>query len=105
MKKRDDISDKIILGERISNIRRRRGMTQEALAENLPSMSRTTLAFVETGKQRMNSDQCIDLAAALRISVTRLLTGKEGCEECDGSGECNWCHGTGETVAEATAKK
>lgn len=62
------------LGQRISEMRRLRGMSQEKLATALmPPATRASIANIESGKQRVLAHTLIQLAQLLQVSVTDLL--------------------------------
>ena len=68
-------------GERIREIREKRGLTQEQLAKNA-TMSKGFLSDVENNKRNIGSQGLLRIANALGASVDYLLAGKvtEGVE-------------------------
>jgi transcriptional regulator with XRE-family HTH domain len=63
-----------VLGLRILEMRRMRGLTQDKLAASLnPPSTRASIANIESGKQRVLAHTLIQLAQALQISVSELL--------------------------------
>jgi transcriptional regulator with XRE-family HTH domain len=62
------------VGRRIRKARETRGLTQLALA-GLVSLSRTSITNIEQGRQKLLLDTFVDIAAALRLPISRLLPG------------------------------
>jgi len=60
------------MAKRLKTLRRRRGLTQEALATKA-GLSRTYLARLETARQDPTLGTLVKLAQALRVPVVRLL--------------------------------
>lgn len=60
------------IGLRISEIRHRRSLTQSALAA-LVSLSRTSIANIERGEQRIMVHDLIEIATVLQVMISRLL--------------------------------
>ena len=60
------------LGQRIRTIRRKRGLTQQKLAEQIPC-SATYMSYVENGNNRMSLDMFICVANELKVSADVLL--------------------------------
>jgi transcriptional regulator with XRE-family HTH domain len=60
------------MAKRLKTVRRRRGLTQEALAAKA-GLSRTYLARLETARQDPTLSTLVKLAKALGVPVTRLL--------------------------------
>ena len=60
------------MAKRLKTLRRRRGLTQEALAAKA-GLSRTYLARLETARQDPTLSTLVKLAKALRVPVGRLL--------------------------------
>jgi transcriptional regulator with XRE-family HTH domain len=60
------------MAKRLKTLRRRRGLTQEALAAKA-GLSRTYLARLETARQDPTLSTLVKLAKALGVRVTRLL--------------------------------
>ena len=63
-----------LVGQRIREIRTRRGLTQEALALRA-GFSRNLLVDVELGKSGLLYERLFDLAAALDVSAFEFLEG------------------------------
>ena len=59
-------------GSRIRNLRKKRGLTQEQLAERL-SLSPTHLSNIETGTTRVSLSSIVKIANALDVTVDDLL--------------------------------
>lgn len=64
------------VGQRIRELRLRRGMTQESLAIT-SGVTRNVLIDVELGRRGLLYERLFDLADALGVSVSRLLKGIE----------------------------
>ena len=64
---------RLIVGQRIREIRLRRGLTQEALAL-AAGMSRNLLVDVELGKSGLLYERLFDLAAVLDVQVNEFLS-------------------------------
>jgi transcriptional regulator with XRE-family HTH domain len=65
------------LGRRILEVRRMRGFTQERLAASLdPPPTRVSIAHMERGKQRVLAHTLVQLAQALDVGVSDLLSAK-----------------------------
>ena len=60
------------MAKRLKTLRRRRGLTQEALAAKA-GLSRTYLARLETARQDPTLSTLVKLAKALGVPVTALL--------------------------------
>ena len=60
------------VGERISEIRKKRGLSQENLSEKIGIM-RVTLADYERGRSRIYDEMIIRIAKALFVSTDRIL--------------------------------
>jgi transcriptional regulator with XRE-family HTH domain len=65
-----------VVGQRIREIRLRRGLTQEALAL-AAGMSRNLLVDVELGKSGLLYERLFDLAAVLDVEVNEFLSGDD----------------------------
>lgn len=63
------------LGERIATIRKERGMTQQALAEQL-GIAQQTLGHYEVARARIAADLLPPLARLLDVSLDELLIGE-----------------------------
>ncbi len=75
--------DTLEIGKRIRELRRKKGLTQEQLAEQL-NISTVHLAKVETGKRGCSLDILIDIAAFFDASLDYLALGKaRGNELCE----------------------
>lgn len=62
------------IGKNIRSARTRKGMTQDALAEQL-HVSRQTVSNYETGRSRPDIDMLLSIAEALETDVSVLLYG------------------------------
>ena len=63
----------VLLGNRVRLFRQQRGLTQEQIGSRLtPTMTRASLANIETGKQRVLAHTLIQLSAALDVSLDDL---------------------------------
>lgn len=62
----------IIIGKRIKEVRKKRKLSQEALAE-LIEKSPPYISYIETAKKHLSLETLIDIANALHISVDSLL--------------------------------
>lgn len=60
------------IGQRIQNIRNRRGLSQDELAVKA-NTSRKHISLVETGNRGPSVDLLVDLANALEVSVDDIL--------------------------------
>ena len=63
-----------IIGERIRNERKKKGLTQEKLSEEID----VTIAFlsrVERGKSRINLNRLAQISTVLDIPIEKLITG------------------------------
>ncbi len=68
----------LALGRRISDARRRSGLTQEALGSRVqPAVTRAAIANIETGKQRVLAKMLVDIAQALGVAPGSLLPDPE----------------------------
>jgi transcriptional regulator with XRE-family HTH domain len=70
------MSDIQAIGERISTVRRDRGITQDELAEQV-GVSRSAVAQWETGRTGQVTANLARIAATLSISVEYLLNGDD----------------------------
>lgn len=68
--------DYIALGQRIRDLRRKRGLTQEQLAE-LADLCTPYLSHLERGTKKASLAVLIRLAESLGVTVDRLLTGNQ----------------------------
>lgn len=64
----------IILGNTIKKLRRRIGISQEALAEEA-GIHRTYMGRVERGKQNISALNILKVAKALKVPASKLLEG------------------------------
>ena len=63
----------ILLGNRIRTFRQQKGLTQEQLGNRLtPTMTRASVANIETGKQRVLAHTLIQLSGVLDVSADDL---------------------------------
>ena len=62
----------ILLGQRISNMRKRASMSQEALSDAI-ELSRQHLSLIELGKHIPNADTIVKIANVLHVSADDLL--------------------------------
>lgn len=60
------------LGRRINATRKRRGMTQEELADRV-GLTRTSITNIEKGRQKVLSHLLVELSDALNVSLHDLL--------------------------------
>ena len=60
------------VGARIREIRESRGLTQKELASRI-SLTRTSIANIETGRQKIQLHTLYEIAAALNIELSTLL--------------------------------
>ncbi|MBN2617539.1 MAG: helix-turn-helix transcriptional regulator [Spirochaetales bacterium] len=67
-----DLQDDKTVGQRIAEIRKQRGLTQQDLAEKI-GISRVTLADYERGRSRIYDEMIIRIAMALNITTDQLL--------------------------------
>ena len=64
-------------GERLQEVRRDRGFTQEQLADRLRLASKYHLSRIERGEKSCSIDMLVELSGILHVSTDYLLTGKE----------------------------
>lgn len=76
-----DTLDGKTIGERIAEIRKNKGLTQEKLSDKL-GIKRTTLADYETGRSRIFDDMIARISITLEISPG-LLLGIENKKDVD----------------------
>ena len=63
----------VLLGNRIRTFRQQTGLTQEQLGNRLtPTMTRASVANIETGKQRVLAHTLLQLSGALDVSLDDL---------------------------------
>lgn len=60
------------VGRKITEARRRSGLTQEALAARI-SLTRTSVINIEKGRQQLLVHMLIDIARALQVSATDIV--------------------------------
>ena len=63
------------VGERVARLREQRGLTQTELASKA-AVFRETLADIERGASQPKLETLLRLAAALRVSITRIIQGR-----------------------------
>ena len=63
------------MGQRIFSLRKKKGLTQEGLA-NLAGLSYQTISTAELGKKALRPENIVKLSQALGVSTDYLLTGK-----------------------------
>lgn len=68
--------DYIALGQRIRDLRRKRGLTQEQLAE-LADLSTPYVSHLERGTKKASLAVLVRLAESLGVTVDRLLSGNQ----------------------------
>ncbi|MGL1892319.1 MAG: helix-turn-helix domain-containing protein [Spirochaetaceae bacterium] len=71
-----ELQDNRSVGERISEIRKSRGLTQEKLA-GIIGIARVTLADYERGRSRIYDEMIVRIAIALSVSTDQIL----GCKK------------------------
>jgi transcriptional regulator with XRE-family HTH domain len=65
------------LGERIQDLREKRGLSQDKLGQLLsPRMTRASIANIEAGKQRVLSHTLWQMAKALGVGPVELVDGR-----------------------------
>lgn len=63
----------VLLGNRVRTFRQQKGLTQEQLGNRLtPTMTRASVANIETAKQRVLAHTLIQLSGALDVSLDDL---------------------------------
>ena len=68
--------DPVAMGKRITELRKKAGMTQEDLAKEL-SLGRVALNYIEKGRRALKDQEIVLLANTLETSCDYLLTGIE----------------------------
>ncbi len=63
------------VGQRITDRRKRLGLTQEALAE-MADVTTQFVSYAESGKRAMRPENLMKIASALGVSTDYLLTGE-----------------------------
>lgn len=71
-----ELQDSRPVGERIAEIRKSRGLTQENLAAII-GIARVTLADYERGRSRIYDEMIVRIAGALNVTTDRIL----GCKK------------------------
>ena len=66
----------IELGQRIRDVRKSKGLSQEQLAE-LINISTTHMSHIETGNTKLSLPVLVDIAAALNGSIDSLIHGDQ----------------------------
>lgn len=64
--------DYISIGQRIKTIRKRRGISQAALAERI-DLSATYISYIESGVKSLSLDTFVMIANALNVTADELL--------------------------------
>jgi len=62
----------IIIGKNLQSIRKRRGLTQNELADKV-GLTREAIASYEAGRAHLMDTTLLDISAALRVSVNAIL--------------------------------
>lgn len=63
-----------VLGQRVQRLRNKQGMTQEKLGGLLdPTVTRASIANIESGKQRVMAHTLVQLADALQTGLSDLI--------------------------------
>lgn len=68
--------DYVAIGKRIRMYRKKRGLSQESLAEKV-WISTTHMSHIETGNTKLSLAVLADLSAALEVSTDKILFGKD----------------------------
>lgn len=63
-----------LIGQRIKQLRRINGVTQEALAEKV-DLSRVYIAYIEIGKRKPSLESIVKISQALDTNIDTILTG------------------------------
>jgi transcriptional regulator with XRE-family HTH domain len=72
--------DQVAFGERLRELRKGKGLSQEAMAELLNTI-KTHYGNMERGKKGVSIDFLLEIAETFHISTDYLLTGKESGQE------------------------
>ena len=64
--------DKLTMGDRIKETRKKRGLTQEQLAEKV-GVTRQTIGLIEAGNYNPSISLCIEICKALNKSLDDLF--------------------------------
>lgn len=75
-----------LTGRRIQVAREKAGITKEALASAV-RLDRSSIALIESGKQRLPIDRLYEIARALQTTVQRLLPDMNEVFQESGTGE------------------
>ena len=71
-----------VMGQRIQRLRTKQGMTQERLGGLLdPTVTRASIANIESGKQRVLAHTLVQLAEALHSDLSDLIPALEKREQ------------------------
>lgn len=62
------------LGNRLQSLRKQKGLTQEALAEEI-GLGRSYIAEIESGRRNPSLDSLKIIADGLQVSLSKLLAG------------------------------
>lgn len=60
------------MNERLRELRKRKGLTQEQVANHL-SIDRSTYAYYESGRTRLNADVIVKLAYFFQVSYATII--------------------------------
>ena len=74
--KLEPLNQEISIGERICQIRKKRGLTQKNLAEKI-GIPRYLISGYERGRLRLYDEMVVRFAVALRVSADKILGLKE----------------------------
>jgi transcriptional regulator with XRE-family HTH domain len=72
--------DYIALGQRIRDLRRKRGLTQEQLAE-LADLSTPYVSHLERGSKKASLAVLVRLAESLEVTADQLLSGNQAADQ------------------------
>ncbi len=72
--------DQVAFGERLRELRKGKGLSQEAMAELL-NTSKTHYGNMERGKKGVSIDFLLEIAETFHVSTDYLLTGKASGRE------------------------
>ena len=67
--------DSKVVGKRIKDLRKLKGMTQDELAAVFKTES-SVICKIETGKQTISIDYVVDIAAYFEVSIDYLINGE-----------------------------
>jgi Zn-dependent peptidase ImmA (M78 family)/transcriptional regulator with XRE-family HTH domain len=68
-----DVTEPVVLGARLQEVRRARGLTQQTVADEM-EMARTTLVAIEKGERRITPHELLRLAAMYGRPVSEFVT-------------------------------